>query len=429
MKRVRLLALTLTVAALAAGAVAAAPKSSGKSTSGKSTSGKSAAKPAANDSDAVLVRIGSDVITPRMLAARLQELPEQYRAQYSTPDGRKQLLDRLVEEKVWLKDADANGVSSRPELIRQIESQKRDLLIRTWVNEVMAKNAPPSDSEAKVYYEAHLDEWKTPANATLRHIQSKTEADAKRVLGLARAKGADWDKLVKTWSTDTLTKANGGLLGTATHEGGFSGLGPQPAWVDSAQALGAGRIAGPWKSDKAWHVVKVDAVHAEAVRDFDQVRTFIVRQLGQERTQRYYQDQLTRIKAQYKVSPDSTAIHNWMSARKSARELFQDAQAAGDAQARIAAYRKVVDEYPEADVTPQALFMVGFINSEELKDYDAAEKVFRDLLKKYPKSELASSALWMVEHMRTDAVPDFINPDSTAAAAKKPAAKGAGGAP
>jgi tetratricopeptide (TPR) repeat protein len=176
--------------------------------------------------------------------------------------------------------------------------------------------------------------------------------------------------------------------------------------------------------------VKVDAVHPESVRDFESVRTFIVRQLGQERTQRYYQEQLTRIKSQFKVSPDSDAIHRWLSARKSARELFQEAQAAGEAAARIAAYRKVVDQYPDADVTPQALFMVGFIHSEELKDYDSAEKVFRELLQKYPKSELATSAQWMVDHMRTDAVPDFMNPDSTAAASsKKPAAKGGGGKP
>jgi outer membrane protein assembly factor BamD (BamD/ComL family) len=159
------------------------------------------------------------------------------------------------------------------------------------------------------------------------------------------------------------------------------------------------------------------------------VHTFITRQLGQERTQRYYQEQLTRIKSQFKVSPDSDAIHRWTSARKSARELFQEAQAAGDAPARIAAYRKVVDEYPDAEVTPQALFMVGFVHSEELKDYDAAEKVFRELLTKYPKSELATSAQWMVEHMRTDSVPEFMNPDSTASVAKKPAAKGGGGKP
>src|SRR5205823_7400614 len=134
MKRLRLLALTLFVAALAAGAVSAASKKESKQASAKAAA--TAGARAAGDSDAVLVRIGSEVITPRMLAARVLELPEQYRAQYSTPDGRKQILDRLVEEKVWMKDADANGVTRRPELLVQIEAQKRDLLIRTWGNEV-----------------------------------------------------------------------------------------------------------------------------------------------------------------------------------------------------------------------------------------------------------------------------------------------------
>jgi peptidyl-prolyl cis-trans isomerase C len=420
MRLTRLVLLACGVAALAAGSVLAAPKQKKNA-----PPAKTAAKPA-NDSDVVLVRIGNDTITPRDLANRLQELPEQYRAQYTTPDGKQKLLDRLVEEKVWMRDADANGVTKRPDVIRQIEASKRDLLIRTWVNEVMAKNAPPSDSEAKVYYDAHKDEWKTPANVTLKHIQLKTQADAKRVLGLAKAKGADWDKLVKQYSADTLTKVNGGSLGTATRDGGFVGLGVQVALVDSAMALGAGKIGGPWKTDKGWHVVKVESVREESIRDFDQVRSFIVRQIGQERTQTYYQDQVTRLKSQYKVSPDSSAIKNWMSAKKSARDMFQEAQAAGDADTRIAAYRKVVDEYPEADVTPQALFMVGFINSEEKKDYDTAEKVFRELLQKYPKSELAASAQWMVDHMRTDEVPDFLHADSTASAPKKTAAKGGG---
>ncbi len=425
MKRGSLLALTLAVAALMAGAVvSAAPKKA--SSNKKSTTSKSA-RPA-NDSDAVLVRIGKDVITPRHLVTRLQELPEQYRAQYTTPDGRKQLLDRIVEERVWMRDADVNGVTKRPDILVQIEAQKRDLLIRTWVNEVMAKNAPPSDSEAMAYYREHMDEWKTPANVSMRHIQTKSQAEGKKVLGLARAKGADWDKLVKQYSADTLTKANGGSLGTATREGGFAGLGPQPALAESAMALGAGKIGGPWKTSVGWHVVKVESVREESVRDFDQVRSFIVRQMSQERTQRYYKDQLDRLKGEYEVSPDTAAIQKWVSAKKSARDMFQEAQAAGDPASRIAAYRKVVDEYPEADVTPQALFMVGFIQSEELNDHDAAERVFRELLQRYPKSELATSAQWMVEHMRTDAVPDFLGADTTAAG-KKAAAKDGGGQP
>jgi peptidyl-prolyl cis-trans isomerase C len=420
MRRTRLLLLVCGVAVLAAGSVLAAPKQKKNA-----PPPKTAAMPA-NDSDVVLVRIGTDTITPRDLADRLLELPEQYRAQYSTPDGKQKLLDRMVEERIWIRDADANGVSKRPDVLRQIEASKRDLLIRTWVNEVMAKNAPPSDSEAKIYYDAHKDEWKTPANVTIKHIQLKTQADAKRVLALAKVKGADWDKLVKQYSADTLTKVNGGSLGTATREGGFVGLGVQAALVDSAMALGAGKIGGPWKTDKGWHVVKVESVHPETVRSFDEVRSFIIRQIGQERTQTYYNDQVTRLKSQFKVTPDSAAIKNWMSAKKGARDMFQEAQTAGDADTRIAAYRKVVDDYPDADVSPQALFMVGFINSEEKKDYDAAEKTFRELLQKYPKSELAASAQWMVDHMRTDAVPDFLHADSASVAPKKTAAKGGG---
>ncbi|MEY4374052.1 MAG: hypothetical protein RL760_218 [Candidatus Eisenbacteria bacterium] len=424
MKRLGLLACVM-LAALAAGAVVAAPRKA--ATTRRAVAAKSAA--VVNDSDRVLVRIGSEVITPRMLATRLQELPEQYRAQYSTPEGKRQLLDRLIEEKAWMRDAEANGVTRRPDVVLQLEAQRRDLILRTWVQEIMAKNPAPSDSEATAYYQAHLDEWRTPGTVTMKHIQLKTEADARRVLGLARTKGQDWDRLAKTWSQDTLTRNAGGALGTTTREGGFASLGAQPALAESAIALGTGAIGGPYRTDKGWHVIKVDNVREESVRDFEQVRSFIVRQLQQERTQRFYQEQVEAVKQRYKVVSDSSAVDRWLSARKSARELFQEAQSIADSPSRIDAYRRNVEEYTDADVTPQALFMVGFIHSEELRDFDAAERVFRELLQKYPSSELATSAQWMVEHMRTETVPDFLHSDSTATGEKKPATKGTGGKP
>lgn len=375
---------------------------------------------AAEDSDAVLVRIGKEAITRRTLQARLDELPEQYRANYSTPDGRKQLLDRMVEERVWLQDAERNGVPKRPAILHQIEQQRRDLLIRTWVNEVMAGNPAPSDSEAKAYYDDHLADFKMPATVTIRHIQSKTEAESKRALAAARAKGANWDDVVKRMTADTLTKANGGSLGTVTKDGAFSALGTQPALAESAIALGEGKIGGPYKTDRGWHVIKVESVKPEGLRPFEQVRTFVVRQISQQRTQTYYQDQLAKTKAKLGVRADSTVIRSYISSRKSARDMFQEAQSAGAADARIAAYRAVVEQYPDADVSPQAQFMVGFIYSEELKNYDEAEKAFRALLAKYPKSELAPSAQWMVEHMRTEDAPPFLNLEADSSAAKSP---------
>ena len=156
-----------------AAAAKTAPKSSSKATTASPRPPRRLPRHVA-----VLVRIGKEPITRAMVEQRLDELPEQYRAQYSTPEGRQQLLDRMVEEQVWLNEAHKKGVEARPEVKQQLEQQRRDLLIRTYVNEMMAKNPAPSDSEAMAYYDAHLSDYRSPATVTLRHIQIKTEAEA-----------------------------------------------------------------------------------------------------------------------------------------------------------------------------------------------------------------------------------------------------------
>ena len=371
---------------------------------------------AASDSDAVLVRVGKEAITRRVLNDRLQEIPEQYRTNYQTPDGKMQLLQRLVEERVWMQDAESHGVPARPDIQRQLASQRRDLFVRTWVGEQMAASPAPTDSEAKVYYESHTSDFKTPANVSVRHIQVKTEVEARKVLALARAKDADWTALVQKFSTDSLTRTNGGNLGSVTRDGAFAALGTQPALAESAMALGEGHIGGPYHTPKGWSVFKVESFHPEATRTFEQVHSFITRTLTQQRSATFYNDVLEKARARVGVTPDSTAIKGFISARKTAREMFQDAQQAGAPQLRIDAYRKVVDMYPDADITPQALFMTGFVYSEELKNYDEADKAFRELLARYPKSELTASAHWMVDHMRSEEAPNFPGVDSLAAA-------------
>jgi len=147
------------------------------------------------------------------------------------------------------------------------------------------------------------------------------------------------------------------------------------------------------------------------------VRTFVSRTLTQQRQSTFYQELLQGARTRVGVTPDSAAIKSYTSSRRTARELFQDAQQAGAPQQRIDGYRKVVEQYPDADIAPQAQFMIGFVLSEELKNYDDAEKAFRQLLAKYPKSELTASAQWMVDHMRSEDVPNFPGADSLAAGA------------
>jgi len=393
MKRARRLAIAM-LAAGAAFAVAGAEGQTAKRSRGRAP-------------DSVLVRIGNEAITSGLVQRRIEELPEHVRPQFTTPEGRQRLIDRLVEERVWLLTSLKQGVADRPDIKRQIEQQRRDLLIRTYVNEVMAENPAPSDSEARAWYDAHTDEYRTPATVTISHVLSRTESEAKRVRQWARSQ--DWAKLVTRYSADTLTRGRAGMLGPTTREGVIGHLGRQPALAESAFALGEGRIGGPWKTEHGWHVIKTESLKPDGVRGFDQVRGTIVRQMSAKRSQDFYQSRLGAAKSALAVRADSSAIRKYVSQKKTARERFNEAQAAGPPPARIEAYRTLIQEYPDSDVSPQAAFMIGFIQSEELKDYAAAEQTFQGLLKQYPKSELAASARWMLEHMRSESAPEFMN--------------------
>ena len=52
----------------------------------------------------------------------------------------------------------------------------------------------------------------------------------------------------------------------------------------------------------------------------------------------------------------------------------------------------VSEKYPENEKAPSSLFMAGFIYANELQDYTKAKAVYNLFLKKYPDNELASSA-------------------------------------
>ena len=71
-------------------------------------------------------------------------------------------------------------------------------------------------------------------------------------------------------------------------------------------------------------------------------------------------------------------------------------------------YQQALDEYsvlaalwPAHPETYKALFMKGFIQSENLKQDTLALKSFQDLVAKYPKCDLADDAEWMIRNIKS----------------------------
>ncbi len=90
---------------------------------------------------------------------------------------------------------------------------------------------------------------------------------------------------------------------------------------------------------------------------------------------------LTRLAALYQ---------NRMVKALSEKESFQKA---------VELYRKVYDDYPQSKNAPEALFMSGYIQANDLHDYDKATETYNLFIQKFPKNDLALSAKEELEHM------------------------------
>jgi hypothetical protein len=84
---------------------------------------------------------------------------------------------------------------------------------------------------------------------------------------------------------------------------------------------------------------------------------------------------------------------------ESAARLWQKIQSNDDPKAKIEGCREFLDRFPDHELAPTALFTIGFVLVEELKDKTGARVAFRELLRTYPQSSAAETARWMLENL------------------------------
>ena len=251
------------------------------------------------------------------------------------------------------------------------------------------------ESDARDYFNAHRDEYVIEEGVLARQIVVKTAAEAREMLRRARA-GEDFESLVKLYSTDLATKNNGGLPGWIRPGGYIQGIGQNEEIEQALFAAAENDIVGPYELGDGFHVFKVDRRRDFRQMEFDEVRDRIFSKLLDDRRSEYFDQAFVDLESKYKVERfDWARTYDDMDPD----ELMAKAEGAATPVVAIQGYEKFVERFPERDGADKALFMTGFLYSEELNDYATAKDKFRALLASYPDSEYASSAQWMIEHM------------------------------
>ena len=356
---------------------------------------------------------GNRRLTRHDLDSVIATAPPDIRPRLRTPDGYRQLVERIIFEETIIRLAEGENIEADSAYRLEMTKAARGAKMRTYYNRRLERLAPPSDSLIRATYEATIDQYRVPARIRVRHIQLATQRQARDVRARL-VKGALWDEVCKTRSLDAVSKDRGGLVGYLSKEADLvPGIGTAPAIVAGAFALKEDEISQPLKGPKGWHLIRVDNREEATVQPFEEVRKRIATDLEskiQDEFSRSFTDSLKAM-SNSTIFDDSIAVA--LEPERQPVDYFKEAQAAVSAPDRIALYKKVVERFPNDSVAVQARFMIGFTYAEDIGDHEAAKAAFEDFIKHHPTSELATSAKWMMENM--DKPPPSMQDDAAPA--------------
>lgn len=222
----------------------------------------------------VVATVGGEKIMATDIDAILSQIPEPYRARYSTPEAKREIVDRMTEVRMMAMEAKKRGIDKNPDTKLKLEYIVDQILAKD-LEDSTVKDIQITDADIKKYYDDNKAKFAVGPRVKARHILVPTEDEAKAILAQLK-KGADFAALAKAKSKCP-SAPRGGDLGWIT-KGRMD-----PEFEKAAFALKKGEMSGVVKTSFGYHIIKVDDVDAGKEKSLEEVKPAIERQIKREK--------------------------------------------------------------------------------------------------------------------------------------------------
>ena len=196
----------------------------------------------------------------------------------------------VIEPSRFLSESVVSEEELRASYDRDKDQYKEEGRVKVQYIELLlsdfAKNLTPDEETLRDQYNADTERYLQTEQRSVSHILLKTEGDedaganelASRLIERLRA-GEDFGALAAEYSTD---------VGSAENEGSIGWIGrgaTVPEFEAIAFSLKAGETSEPVKTNFGIHIIQVNEIEAETVKDFEEVRDELVEQVKRERAE------------------------------------------------------------------------------------------------------------------------------------------------
>jgi parvulin-like peptidyl-prolyl isomerase len=241
-------------------------------------------------------------------------------------EEKKEVLDRLIDEKLLYKAALAKGLDQDPKV--------QKVMVNTLLREEVyssVRNSDFTDEELQAYYEAHKDDFVVPEKVQIKRILIKVDDDTDDAAAKAKAeelrgqlkKDTDRFKELAAKNSEDPFRRRGGDVGFVAKTG-KPGL--DDAVVAKAFEMNVGQLSEAFKTDEGYNIILVANKRERVERTFQQMKGSVLRKVKNERLKELYESYVAKQRegAKITVNEDKLAVVEVKATRRIGPGLMLD---------------------------------------------------------------------------------------------------------
>lgn len=240
----------------------------------------------------VLATVNGKEITENELEMFLQNLAPQVAAQFSGEEGRKKLLQELVNQELFYLDAIENNLDKDEDFVNELEAVKISLLKQYAVAKTL-NGITATEEEIQEFYNKYKDTFRKPESLRASHILVDDEEAALNIISEIKD-GLEFSEAAKKYSKCP-SNVNGGDLGYFT-KGRMV-----PEFENAAFELNKGEMSKPVKTQFGYHIILVTDKKEASDSSIEEVRDELERQIIIVKQNSAYNKKVTELTNKYKV--------------------------------------------------------------------------------------------------------------------------------
>ena len=96
-----------------------------------------------------VLKVGDQRLTLQDIDDKLAAMPPQYKEYYSSPEGKKMLIDNLKKEMLILEMARRDNYEKNQEVIDQLDKVKKQVMVAVFLKDKIDKQSEVKDADIK----------------------------------------------------------------------------------------------------------------------------------------------------------------------------------------------------------------------------------------------------------------------------------------